>query len=147
MTMAPLDPHAPEWKDLARQWQELGQGWLGWWQQAASTTGLPAPAAAPPLAPPNSQAITELSALFQPRFRALAQAMFQIPAAGGKLPELVASAADDRRFKAPAWREQPYFAFLKQAYLLYAEYMQELAKRHHCPNTKSAASSSRPGSI
>jgi polyhydroxyalkanoate synthase len=59
--------------------------------------------------------------------------MFQIPAAGGTFPELVASAAADRRFKAPAWREQPYFAFLKQAYLLYAEYMRELAKQAPLP--------------
>ena len=133
MTMAPLDPHAPQWQDLARQWQELGQGWLGWWQQAASITGLPAPAAPPPPATPDAQALTELSERFQPRFQALAQAMFQIPAAGGKLPELVASAADDRRFKSPAWREQPYFAFVKQAYLLYAEYLQELARQAPLP--------------
>jgi poly[(R)-3-hydroxyalkanoate] polymerase subunit PhaC len=130
MTMAPLDPHAPQWQDLARQWQELGQGWLGWWQQAASATGLPAAA---PTAAPDAEAHAALDKRFQPRFQALAQAMFQIPVAGGTLPELVATNADDRRFKAPAWREQPYFAFLKQAYLLYAEYMRELAKQAPLP--------------
>jgi polyhydroxyalkanoate synthase subunit PhaC len=44
------------------------------------------------------------------------------------LPELVAAPPSDRRFKAAAWSEQPYFAFLKQGYLLYAEYMCELAR-------------------
>src|SRR4029434_10886253 len=40
---------------------------------------------------------------------------------------------DDRRFRTTAWREQPYFAFLRQAYLLYAEYMQEQARRAPLP--------------
>ena len=72
--------------------------------------------------------LTALNERFQLRFQALAQAVFQIPAAGGVLPELVDSAGD-RRFKTAAWREQPYFAFLKQAYLLYAEYVTELVRQ------------------
>jgi polyhydroxyalkanoate synthase len=32
----------------------------------------------------------------------------------------------DRRFAAKAWREQPYFAFIKDAYLLYSDYVREL---------------------
>src|SRR5262249_16011629 len=35
---------------------------------------------------------------------------------------------DDRRFAARAWREQPYFALIKDAYLLYGEYLTELAE-------------------
>jgi len=70
----------------------------------------------------------QLGARYQMQFQALAQAAFQLPAAGGTLPDLVAAAAGDRRFKSAAWREQPYFAFLKQAYLLYADYMTELAR-------------------
>src|SRR5450432_756536 len=133
MTMAPLDPLDPNpWQDLARQWEQLGTGWMGWWQQAtpASLPAMPgamAPLTTMPMVTVDEAKIADLNARFQPRFQALTQAMFQIPLAGGVLPELVESAAGDRRFKAAAWREQPYFAFLKQAYLLYAEYVSELA--------------------
>jgi polyhydroxyalkanoate synthase len=70
----------------------------------------------------------QLGARYQTQLQALAQAAFQVPAVGGTLPELVTAAAGDRRFKSAAWRDQPYFAFLKQAYLLYADYMTELAR-------------------
>jgi polyhydroxyalkanoate synthase len=70
----------------------------------------------------------QLGARYQTQLQALAQAAFQVPAVGGTLPELVTAAAEDRRFKSAAWRDQPYFAFLKQAYLLYADYMTELAR-------------------
>ena len=131
MTMAPLDPHDPQpWQDLAHQWEQLGARWLGWWQQAASDVGLPRVPVPPPVMPTSAIDSGTLAALherFQPRFQALTQSVFQIPAAGSALPELAGSAAGDRRFKAAAWREQPYFAFLRQAYLLYAEYVTELA--------------------
>src|SRR5207249_6097258 len=39
----------------------------------------------------------------------------------------------DRRFAAPAWRDQPYYAFIKDAYLLYAEYLTELASLAQLP--------------
>ncbi len=77
----------------------------------------------------NPELLAALNERFQPRFQALAQAVFQISAAGGTLPELVESAAGDRRFRTAAWHEQPYFAFLKQAYLLYAEYVTELVRQ------------------
>jgi len=92
MTMAPYDPQDPQpWRNLARQWEQLG-------------------------------------ARYQGQFQALAQAALQVPVAGGTLPDVVGEAPGDRRFKSAAWREQPYFAFLKQAYLLYADYMTELAR-------------------
>ncbi len=112
------------------QWQQLQQGWLDWWRQAPSALQLPG-ASAPQVpqslvTPPES--LVALNERFQPRFQALAQAMYHLPQTGGRLPELVESAVADRRFKSPAWRQQPYFAFLKQAYLLYADYMSELAR-------------------
>ena len=130
MTMAPYDPQDPQpWQDLARQWEHMGATWLGWWQQTANLPGIPPGAGLPPVLPAgavNAEALTALNARFQPRFQALAQAAFQVPSAG-TLPELVSSAPSDRRFRSAAWREQPFFAFLKQAYLLYAEYLTELA--------------------
>ncbi len=128
MTMAPLDPDDPKpWQDLALQWQQLGRDWLGWWQNAASSAGLPG-ASAPPFPPGDGQALAALNERFQPRFKALSQATFNVPAALTKIPELAEPAAGDRRFKAAAWREQPYFAFLKQAYLLHSEYVRELVR-------------------
>jgi polyhydroxyalkanoate synthase len=40
---------------------------------------------------------------------------------------------DDRRFAAPAWRELPYFALLKEGYLLYADYLRDLAALAQLP--------------
>jgi len=47
--------------------------------------------------------------------------------AGEALPEIVAPAPHDRRFRAPAWRTSPFHALVLQAYLLNAEYLSELA--------------------
>jgi len=44
------------------------------------------------------------------------------------LPEVAATPAHDTRFAAREWRELPYFALLRQSYLLYAEYLNELAQ-------------------
>ncbi len=134
--MAPLDPHDPQpWQELMRQWGAVGQDWLGWWQRAAAATGAGPPQAAPPslLPTPDPASLAALNERFQPRFQALAQAAFNVPSSGGVLPEFVVS-TDDRRFKAAAWREQPYFAFLKQAYLLYAEYVRELVSLAPLPD-------------
>ena len=43
----------------------------------------------------------------------------------------------------PEWRELPYFALLKQGYLLLGEYLDELANaRRRCPNRTSNGSRS-----
>jgi len=133
--MAPLDPHDPQaWQDLAHQWRQLSEGWLDWWQRAASVAGMPLAPASPMLGPSgNPELLAGLNERYAPRFHALSQAMFKFPASGGKPPELVESASDDRRFRAAAWREQPYFAFLRQAYLLYAEYVLELVSLSPLP--------------
>ena len=58
------------------------------------------------------------------------------------LPDVVDAAPGDRRFAAREWREQPYFALLKQGYLLYAEYLSELAALAPLPEPTSTGSSS-----
>jgi polyhydroxyalkanoate synthase len=59
------------------------------------------------------------------RYEALWDAARQALAGGGSEPmaDIVRPGANDRRFASAAWREQPYFAWLKQAYLLHAEYV------------------------
>jgi polyhydroxyalkanoate synthase len=43
------------------------------------------------------------------------------------VPEIHAPCGGDRRFAAAEWRELPYFALIKQGYLLFGEYLAELA--------------------
>lgn len=76
----------------------------------------------------DMDALTELNTRFQARWQALVDAMRNGTAPP---PDLVSAANADRRFHAPAWREQPFFAWVAQSYLLYAEYvgaMTRLAK-------------------
>jgi polyhydroxyalkanoate synthase len=67
--------------------------------------------------PPD--ALAELTQRYQQKFEALWS---------GRSPgdEALASHAGDRRFSARAWRDQPYFALIKDAYLLYSDYVREL---------------------
>jgi polyhydroxyalkanoate synthase len=135
--MAPFDSHhAGQWQELMQQWQQAGQAWLAWWQNAAPLPGVPGmaiPASTLPVV--QHVALAELNARYQPRFQALLQAAVDAAASGHALPSLVEPAAGDRRFNAAAWREQPYFDFLKQSYLLHAEYVNALARLAQVPQT------------
>jgi polyhydroxyalkanoate synthase len=118
-----------------QQWQRQADDWANWWKSFAP---LPSPtetdrlpAAAPSLRPGTLAALNER---YAPRFQALALAALETPVSGGALPSLVEPAPGDRRFNAPAWREQPYFAFLKQSYLLYAEYVADVARLAPLPD-------------
>ena len=42
----------------------------------------------------------------------------------------------DRRFNSAVWREQPYFAWVKQAYLLYGEYLMAMTSLARLPATE-----------
>ena len=122
---------ASEWGELASRWQELGAEWAELWTQAALGSAQPAPpvsvfpvhelasqVAAVSIDPAAAARLTEHYAR---KFEALwARAIegSSVPAAGGQ---------SDRRFSDKAWREHPYFAWLRDAYLLYADYVRELA--------------------
>jgi hypothetical protein len=112
-------PHAaPPWAALADDWQKLAQEWSGWWTRAAlplAPDGAPSPAVPAQLAvdPARAASITE-------RYAARFQDLWQrIVLAQGAPPAVVEAPQGDRRFEASAWREQPWFAWLKQSYLLY----------------------------
>jgi len=136
--MTPLDlPASQQWQELMQQWHHQADAWTGWWKNAVPTQMLPEAGGSSTGDP--SQVMGSLAALnerFAPRFQALAAAALEVPVAGGALPSLVEPAPGDRRFNAPAWREQPYFAFLKQSYLLYAQYLGELARLAPLPDTE-----------
>lgn len=46
----------------------------------------------------------------------------------GKGETVIAPAPEDRRFSAKAWVENPYYAYLKQSYLLASRYVEELVE-------------------
>ncbi len=133
--MAATHPTAPlDWSDLAREWHEAWQRFGRWWSHAGeSAPAAPSPTVSPaaPAAAPFDPAVTAaLNARFLPRFEALwaaAQAAVRANDPAALLPDIAAPAPNDRRFASPGWHAQPYFAFLKQAYLLYAEYLSALA--------------------
>ncbi|MEJ7667856.1 MAG: class I poly(R)-hydroxyalkanoic acid synthase [Casimicrobiaceae bacterium] len=126
------------WADLAAECLVLGQAWAQWWMSEAQAV----PGAALGKAPPSCnkllqdvtakalphphfdmRALTELNTRFQMRFQTLADAT-----RNGTAPpaDLVSAVSADRRFHAPAWREQPFFAWLAQSYLLHKEYIEEM---------------------
>jgi len=132
--MPPNDLDAPNaWLDLASQWQQALAQWSQWWLPHGMAgaappllaTQTPLPAMGTAFEP---AALAALNAQFLPRVEALwSAAQTALAHPGTRMPELVATPAHDRRFGSSAWREQPYFAYVRQAYLLYAEYLMQLA--------------------
>src|SRR5205809_795601 len=95
-----------------------------------------APVKPPPVLPLfDPAALAALNERFAPRVQALWASMMRegagAPAGHGAASS--AHAVADRRFSDRAWREQPYFALLKDSYLLYADYLRELAALAHLP--------------
>jgi polyhydroxyalkanoate synthase len=123
--MSPRDPYAvSSWVQLAADWQKAWQGFASWWFAPAAALRQ---SAKPDGGAYDPTAVADLQADFNARLRALWGSVRHAPAHHAKVPHLVEAAAHDRRFKGKAWREIPYFALLKQAYLLYADYMTRLA--------------------
>jgi len=128
---------ANDWAELLGQWQAMGQQWSNWWSRDATT---PVPVAPPPLEIGNAAlavlaptgawidpaAAAELAGRYNQRFDALWQRAIAAdkasPAAAGTRAQV-----PDRRFGGKEWREHPYFTWLRDAYLLYADYVRELA--------------------
>ena len=125
-------PAAPHESDLAQEWAKLANDWSAWWTRAALPQA-PANAEHPaPLElgvdPDAAAAITER---YAERVRALWQAAVDAP--GAAMPDVVEPRPGDRRFEAAAWRELPWFAWIKQCYLLYGDYLRELAAASRLP--------------
>src|SRR5574337_1711163 len=129
--MAAGDPWSIEaWTELALDWQHALGAWSAWW--LGITEGVPAGRSAraqpsmAPAGPFDPAAVTRLHERYAERFAALWQrAVGEQPAA----PRVT----EDRRFASPAWREQPFFAWVRDAYLLYSEYLAELASLAQLP--------------
>ncbi|MET0682466.1 MAG: class I poly(R)-hydroxyalkanoic acid synthase, partial [Casimicrobiaceae bacterium] len=141
MSHAPhhVPPSPPE---LAARWQALGQEWAHWYARAASglaggsAAAIKLPAAIAPRTI-DPQKLAELNAKYQARWEALwsAATVALVPDAQGPrpIPDVTHPAPDDHRFAAREWRELPYFALLKQGYLLFGEYLNEIATLAELP--------------
>ncbi|HXX86431.1 MAG TPA: class I poly(R)-hydroxyalkanoic acid synthase [Casimicrobiaceae bacterium] len=123
-----------EWTALAEQWQTLGRQWSEWWAQAAAS--LPAAASVageignsglalplPPAVWVDPAAAAEITERYNRKFESL-----WMRALEGRAGPPDAEHRD-RRFAAREWREQPYFALLRDAYLLYCDYLRELGEQ------------------
>ncbi len=121
------------WLDLAARWQQVSGEWARWWMGPIGASAVPPSAAvaqrrARELS--HAEDAAALTARYQPRFQALWLAARQAladPAAAGTLPVVASPEPGDRRFAAAEWSTLPYFALLKQHYLLTSQYLKELA--------------------
>ena len=128
-----------DWSALAEQWQALATQCMQWW-----TSGLPADAstalesgnaALAVLAPAEVSIDPAAAAALTDRYNRRLESLWQralARAAGEPGQEDDEPRTADRRFAASAWRDDPYFAWLKDAYLLHAEYLRELAELAQC---------------
>ena len=152
-SLAHANPYSLEpWLQLASDWQQAMQTWANWWTSgfgikpssglgltpSSSFGSMPsiAPARRPVMlsAPFDAADVEGLRETFEPRFEALWRAAMQALATpGSKMPEIVTDPPGDRRFSSPIWREQPYYSWVKQAYLLYSEYLMATAARAKLP--------------
>ncbi|MEO8303748.1 MAG: class I poly(R)-hydroxyalkanoic acid synthase, partial [Betaproteobacteria bacterium] len=94
-----------------------------------------------PISPPPSLAAPDvllaLNEKYRQRWEALwvaAAALAQDGVGGGSIPTVAEAAPGDRRFAAREWHELPYFALMKQGYLLAGEYLSELARLPAIPD-------------
>jgi len=125
-----------DWAELVSEWQAMSRQWLQWWSPGDATT-LPAAmplewgnAALSAFAPDGAWIDPVAAAELTERYNVRLEALWQRALAGEAVPASETGAAAhirDRRFGAKEWREQPFFAWLRDGYLLYADYVRELA--------------------
>jgi polyhydroxyalkanoate synthase len=132
--------------ELAERWQAALADWTRWWTGAApsAASGVVAEQSAEAMAEamglPRGEALAALNDKYRRRWEnlwgAAVDALAQPPGSAHKLPAVAEAAHGDRRFAAPEWDEIPYFALMKQGYLLAGEYLKELAASATLPETE-----------
>ena len=108
-----MQPGSPDalLASIASSGNEVTQGWM------RIMAGAPAATSALPWSNPALQ-----------RSYLDKQARLWSGLAAGKPETLVSPEPGDRRFAAREWRENPYYDYLKQSYLLAARYLEELVE-------------------
>lgn len=105
-------PDAAAMQNLFQAGQAFAQGFMNLMQQGTQAGAGTAPQL------PRNEAVVRLQKEFAERHAALWQNMLK----GGAAAEV-----KDKRFAAPEWSESPYFDYLRQAYLLNADFIARLA--------------------
>lgn len=138
----PIDP-AAFWQGLQQQGTAMGQVWMNQWQQwlggmAATGAAAPQPKVAAPAESSEvpQPVLDQLSALgllqeeFSMRHAQLWMQFMQASASQQANAEQGAAqaATPDKRFSAPEWSQIPYFDYLRQAYLLNADFVTRMAE-------------------
>ncbi|MBK9596030.1 MAG: class I poly(R)-hydroxyalkanoic acid synthase [Rhodocyclales bacterium] len=110
-------PDAAAMQNLFQAGQAFAQGFMNFMSQQQGTQ---AGQAAPAPRFPQNEAIAGLQKEFAARHVALWQDMLQRGQGGA------AAEVKDKRFSAPEWSESPYFDYLRQAYLVNADFLDKL---------------------
>jgi polyhydroxyalkanoate synthase subunit PhaC len=108
--------------------QAMAQQFMGLMSQMAPGGAAPLPM--PPVqikGAPDPEALRELQQKFVDQQARLWSAM--LARGQGKSPDFsIEPEPGDRRFNAPEWRESPVFDFMRQSYLLNAQYIKEMVE-------------------
>lgn len=110
---------------IARSSNEATQGWM---RLLASA---PADGAVPPWVEALQRSAKQLGALQASYFDRQGKLWSALLA--GRHEDLAAPEAGDRRFSSREWRENPYFDYLRQSYLLASQYLEELVEAADLP--------------
>ncbi|HEX9181621.1 MAG TPA: class I poly(R)-hydroxyalkanoic acid synthase [Burkholderiales bacterium] len=105
---------------IARSGTDMAQNWL---HMATAASGQGAPADYLARLNGDGARLGQLQLAYFERQVRLWQALAEGRKEGAARPE-----AGDRRFAAREWRDNPYYDYLKQSYLLAAEYLESLAE-------------------
>ena len=108
---------------IAAQWQDAAGAWARLWTQPLSGAVSPAAAVAAPVAAPlpaQDDTVARITRQYAERLGALWQAT--LAHAADLVPEL-APGTGDRRFAAAEWHSVAYFSWLRQAWLIHADYV------------------------
>jgi polyhydroxyalkanoate synthase len=98
----------------------------GFSQFLAAQQKLASPSPGAPAWLAESEALKSLQQEWMGRHAQLWQAMLG-KAPGQSAPQVASAPAGDKRFDHPAWSESPIYDYLRQAYLINAEYMKRMA--------------------
>jgi len=130
MPAEPRDAAMQMWaqagQSMARGFSQFLAGQQAAWQQQAASS--PAPAGIMPLAwKAESEQAAALQDEWRDRHARLWRAMLERKA-GDPSPVVAAPAAGDRRFEHASWAASPVFDYLRQAYLINAEFLNKMAE-------------------
>ena len=107
----------------------MGQGWMGLVPNLPGAASFPAnPEAWAAAYPTDPERLAQLQADYAGRQSRLWMSMLaREPGAGAQGPAVAPDTAD-KRFKAPEWRDNPYYDYIRQSYLLASAYLGEVVE-------------------